>query len=71
MADHDMVQNFEFEQLSRADDVASDPDVRLGRGVLAAYAAYGISGVMPHLVLCRMARESPQLCCGYRSRDAA
>jgi len=60
MPHDDVVKNFDLEELSGADEIASDADVRLGRIWLAAYAACGISGVMPHRVLCRTPAGSPR-----------
>ena len=50
----DVVEDLDFEELPGPDQIARDLDVRLGWGGIAAYAACGITGVMPHPVLCRM-----------------
>jgi hypothetical protein len=49
-----MVENFDFKKLTSSDEVTGDLDVGLGWSRLSAYAATGISGVIPHPVLCRM-----------------
>jgi hypothetical protein len=59
IANHDVVKNLDLEKLSRSDEITSDFDIGLGWSRIAAYAAYGISGVIPHPVLCRMAHHSP------------
>jgi hypothetical protein len=52
--DNHMVEHFDFEKLPRAHKVAGDFDVRVRRLRLTTYAANGITGVIPHPVLCRM-----------------
>jgi hypothetical protein len=54
-----VVENFDFKELTSSDEVTGDLDVGLGRSRLSAYSATGISGVMPHPVLCRTARDLP------------
>jgi hypothetical protein len=58
MSHDDLIEHFDFQKLTRSNQVTSDFDVRLGRSLITAYAAYGISGVIPHPVLCRMVRHS-------------
>jgi hypothetical protein len=58
-ADDDMVNHFNFKELTGANQIAGDCDVCLAGTCFAAYAAYGISGVIPHPVLCRMACDLP------------
>ena len=54
ISNDDVIENFDFEKLARSNEVTGDFDVGLGWSRLAAYAACGISGVIPHPVLCRM-----------------
>ncbi len=58
VADDDMVNQFNLQQLTCADDVTSHLDVSFRRRAFSRYAAYGISGVIPHSVLCRMVGDS-------------
>jgi hypothetical protein len=52
---HDnVIENFDFQQLTSSDEVAGDFDVSFRWSWITAYAAYGISGVIPHPVLCRV-----------------
>ena len=51
----DMIENVDLKKLVCSDEVAGNFDVRFGWGRIAAYAACGISGVIPHPVLCRIA----------------
>ena len=55
----DVIEDFDLEQLACSNEVAGDFDVRFGRGRFAAYAVCDITGVIPHPVLCRMARDLP------------
>ncbi|MHB1309727.1 MAG: hypothetical protein ACYC23_21875 [Limisphaerales bacterium] len=57
VSNHDVVENFDFEKLARSNEVTGDFNVGLGWSRLAAYAECGISGVMPHPVLCRIVRD--------------
>jgi hypothetical protein len=59
VAHYDMVKHFDFEKLPGAYQVARNLYVGFGRRRLAAYAANGISGVIPQPVLCRTAHDSP------------
>ena len=52
--DDDVIEQLDLEHLPGTDEIPGDLDVRLGRDRLTAYAACGISGVMPYPVLCRM-----------------
>ena len=59
IAHDDMVKNFDFDKLASADEVAGHFNVGFRWLWLACYAANGISGVIPHAVLCRMAHDLP------------
>jgi len=59
VAHYDVVKHFDFEKLPGAYQVACNLHVGFGWRCLAAYVAYGISGVIPRPVLCRMARDLP------------
>jgi hypothetical protein len=54
VSNDDVIENFDFKKLARSNEVTGDFDVGLGWSRLTTYAVSGISGVMPHLVLCRM-----------------
>jgi hypothetical protein len=54
VSNDDVIENFDFEKLARSNEVTGDFDVGLGWSRLSAYSATGITGVMPHPVLCRM-----------------
>jgi hypothetical protein len=55
VADDHMVDQLNLQQLTGTNEIPRHFDVGFrGRG-FAAYAAYGITGVIPHPVLCRMA----------------
>ena len=56
-----MVNQFHFQKLTGADQIPRHFDVGLGRGAFAAYAVSGISLVIPHPVLCRMAHDLSDL----------
>lgn len=56
VSNDDVIENFDFEELARSNEVTGDFDVGLGWSRLTTYAANGISGVIPHLVLCRVRR---------------
>ena len=51
----DVVENVDFEKLACSDEVTGDFDIGLGWCRFSAYAACGISGVIPDAVLCRIA----------------
>ena len=53
-ADDDMVNHFDFKELTSANQIASNGDVGLAGTRFTAYAANGISGVIPHPILCRI-----------------
>src|SRR5580658_7788072 len=57
-SDDNMVKDFDFQKLTGADEITGHFDVGFTRRRVTTYAAYGISGVMPHPVLCRMANDS-------------
>jgi hypothetical protein len=54
MAEHDVVEHFDFEKLTGSNEVTGDFYVGFRWSWIEAYAADGISGVIPHTVLCRM-----------------
>ena len=54
VANDNVVEQFDFENPSRLPQRTSDGYVGLAGAGVACYTAYGISGVMPHPVLCRM-----------------
>ena len=54
ISNYDVVENFDFEKLTGSNEVTGDFYIGFRRTRIPAYAAYGISGVIPHLVLCRM-----------------
>ena len=54
-----MIDNLDSEQSTGADQFPSDEQVSRRGGRVTPYAANGISGVMPHSVLCRMACDLP------------
>jgi len=53
-AHDEMVEHFNFHEFAGPSQVARDFDVGLAGRWVAAYAANGISGVIPQSVLCRM-----------------
>jgi hypothetical protein len=53
-SDDDVVKHFDFQKLPAAYQIAGNIDVSRRRSAFAAYVAYGISGVIPRPVLCRM-----------------
>jgi hypothetical protein len=59
ISNDDVIENFDFEKLARSNEVTGDFDVGLGRSRLPGYSGSGITGVMPHPVLCRTARDLP------------
>jgi hypothetical protein len=58
-ANDDVVEHVNLQELSGANQIARHFDVRLAWRRVAAYAVSGISGVIPHPVLCRNAYHSP------------
>jgi hypothetical protein len=50
----DVIDQFDLENLGGITQRAGHADVSRTGGRVAAYTAYGITGVMPHPVLCRM-----------------
>jgi hypothetical protein len=56
-----MVNHINFKQLTASNEIACDFNVRFGWSGFTAYAANGISGVIPHPVLCRMAHDLSDL----------
>jgi hypothetical protein len=59
ISNDDVVENFDFEKLTGSNEITGDFDVRFRWSGFAAYAADGISGVIPHPVLCRMTSDLP------------
>ncbi len=59
LADDDVVEDFDPQKLSGPDEVAGGAEIRRGRTGVSRYAANGITFVMPHSVLCRMACDLP------------
>ncbi len=55
-----MIEEFDLKELTGSDEITCYADIRFGRLWLAAYADIGISGVMPHPVLCRMPCDLPR-----------
>jgi hypothetical protein len=66
-----VVEDFDFEKLSGSNEVASNFNVRFRRSWFATYADSGISGVIPHPVLCRMACDLPWFSWVRHSLDTA
>ena len=62
--DDDVVEDFDFEKLAGSNEITSNLDVSFRRSWLSTYAVYGISGVIPHPVLCRRASRSMRFCLG-------
>jgi len=56
-----MVEQFQFQKLTSTDEVASHFDVGFAGRAFPRYAANGITGVIPHPVLCRMAHDLSDL----------
>jgi len=54
-----VIKHFDLYQLARPNQIACHFDVSLRWRRVARYAANGISGVIPHPVLCRMACDLP------------
>ena len=53
-AQDDMIQHLNLEELAGADEIPCHTDIGFrGRGI-SAYAVCGISGVIPHPILCRI-----------------
>jgi hypothetical protein len=54
ISNDDVVEDFDFKKLTSPDEVTGDFNVGFGWSQLSRYAVSGISGVIPHPVLCRM-----------------
>ncbi len=54
-ADNDVIDQLQLEDSARFKNPAGEPQIRFRRGGISAYAVCGITGVIPHPVLCRMA----------------
>ncbi len=59
MSEDYMVKHFDLEELAGSDQITSDADISVARLGITRYSAYGITGVIPHPVLCRMTLRSP------------
>jgi len=66
-----VVENFDFEKLASSNEVTGHLDVRFRRARITTYAAIGISGVIPHPVLCRMTCDLPRFSGVNHRLDAA
>jgi hypothetical protein len=52
-ADDDVIQQLDLQNSAGFENSPGKAHIRFGGGRLARYAACGITGVMPYLVLCR------------------
>jgi len=66
-----MVDEPDLQQARSFVEAPGDDLVSTTRARVASYAAIGITGVMPHSVLCRRAVYSPEFAWGERISDAA
>jgi hypothetical protein len=71
MAEHDVVENFDFEKLTSSNEVTGDFYIGFRWSRIARYAVCGISGVIPHPVLCRTVQNLPCFGLGQQLPHAA
>ncbi len=54
MSDDHVIKHLDLENPGSFAEPPSQAEIRFARARVSGYAAYGISGVIPHPVLCRM-----------------